>query len=85
MSDVSGRIVNFFNGNPVVGATVMFGEHMATTDANGNFFFQNLPPAVYEILIIHRDFEKTMASSDLRVNQAYTLAPIRVKPIFRAL
>lgn len=85
MSSVSGTVVDYFTGRPIIGATVLFGNFMATTDANGNFSLTNLPPTNYTITVIHKDYETTPFSADLSVNQAYSFEPFKIKPIFRAL
>lgn len=85
MSDVSGQVTDYFTGRPVVGATILFGNYIATTDVNGNYFLVNLPIGTYTIKILHRDYETTFSSMNLTIDQAYTLKALRIKPIFRAL
>jgi len=85
MVNVSGQVTDYFTGRPVPDATVIFNTAIATTDVNGNFILQGLPPDAYTITIVHRDYEQTILSSDLRVEQAYAFAPFRIKPIFKVL
>lgn len=85
MSDVHGKVTDFFTGRPIAGATVMFGSRIVTTDGNGDFTLTDLPPTFYEILVVHKDYERTPFQADLTVNQPYVFEPFRIKPIFRAL
>ena len=86
MVNVSGKIVNFWTGKPVSSATVMFNDILGTTNENGDYQILNASPDVYNITIIHKDYERTVITADLRITAAEaTVDPIRIKPIFKAL
>jgi len=85
MVNVSGKIVDYWTGKPVSGATVMFNDILGTTNENGDYQILNVSPAVYNITIIHKDYERTVITADLRVTADATVDPIKIKPIFKAL
>lgn len=85
MVSVTGKVVEYWSGKPVSEATVMFNSAIATTDNEGNYRLDNLPTALYTMTIIHKDYERTVVSADLRIEQAYTADTIKIKPIFKAL
>ena len=85
MVNVSGRLIDYWTGKPIVGATVMFGSVLATTNENGEYNVPSLSPSKYTVTIIHKDYERTTITADLSSEGAYTIEPIRVKPIFKAL
>jgi len=84
MSDVTGQVVNFWTGKPISFATVKFNSFIATTDAEGKFNIV-VPPDTYNIEVIHRDYELTKFSANIRTEQAYGVGILKVKPIFKAL
>jgi hypothetical protein len=86
MVNVTGKIVNYWTGKPVSNATVMFNDILGTTNENGDYLILNVSPAVYNITIIHKDYERTVITADLRITAAEaTVDPIKIKPIFKAL
>jgi len=85
MVDVKGKVVNYWTGKPISNATVMVNNKIATTNENGEYTIEGLIPSLYNITILHMNYERTVVRADLRVEGAYTIGDIRVKPIFRAL
>lgn len=84
MSDATGQVIEEWTGKPVSFATVKFNSFIATTDAEGKFQI-SVPSGSYNVEIIHRDYELTKFPVILPTEEAYTIDPFRVKPIFRAL
>ena len=50
---LSGRLFNSLSGDPIAGATVLLEElrRETTSDAAGNFTFDNVPPGAYHVSV----------------------------------
>lgn len=83
-SDISGTVVNYFSNQPVQGALVKANGYSTYSDSNGRFSFSNLPSKSYLLTVEKTDHEIYSMSLNLSVAGAYSIASIKVKPIFKA-
>ena len=84
-SNLSGRVVNYFTGQPVVGAVVSIDGISTGTDVDGRFQFIAVESRVHTLKVLHRDYESHQMFVDLSRPGSYALEPVRVKPIFYPL
>ncbi|HSK72873.1 MAG TPA: carboxypeptidase-like regulatory domain-containing protein, partial [Pyrinomonadaceae bacterium] len=76
--------VNDVAGNPIPGATVQFinqanGFRTAKrSDSNGKFFQDNLPPGVYQIVVINPGFRRFEKIQELYATRSNTIIPVPV-------
>ena len=91
MVNAVGKIVDYWTGKPIVGATILLGtQTLATTNSSGEYQISQIAPSIYQLTILHRDYERTVRTVDLRSTlpsgvETLTIEDIRVKPIFKAL
>jgi len=85
MVSITGKVVNYWTGNPVANVTVNLSGHLVNTDSNGEYSIDGIFPANYTVQVTHRDYEPLQFPLNLTVENRYSIEAIRIKPIFKAL
>jgi hypothetical protein len=66
--NVTGRVTDIANGNPVANATIKFADISVETDANGVFNLAAVPPGQQEISASRWGFDSASATVDVSAN-----------------
>jgi len=85
VTSFQGVVLERWTGRPVEGATVILDGYMATTDADGTFYFPDVPPKVYTMRVIHKDYRETRLNVDLTAGGTLSISQILLTPVFKAL
>jgi len=88
-SIITGRVTDSRTGNPLVGVNIFFSRttYGSTTDNNGFYTLDNIPPGRYELLVSMIGYklvkESFQIDTDIKIDRDYKLVsqPIRMKEI----
>lgn len=84
-SNINGTVINYFSNQPIPAALVKVSDYTTYTDSNGRFSFNNLPSKSYLLTIEKPNHEIYSMTLNLSTAGSYSIDPIKVKPIFKAL
>jgi len=85
MATIEGRVVEYYTGRPIPGVLVTIDGIATVTDYRGIFRVTDLPPRVYRVEIVHRDFERVSLTANLLRVASLNMGDIRVKGILKPL
>ena len=88
-SIITGRVTDSRTGNPLVGVNIFFSRttYGSTTDINGFYTLDDIPPGRYELLVSMIGYkllkESFQIDTDIKIDRDYKLVsqPIRMKEI----
>ena len=72
--EVKGKVVDFHNNAPLQDASVRIGKYFATTDAKGQFGFNQIPKGDYTLMVTHPECEDYHQDLSVQQNMALTIA-----------
>ena len=57
MADITGKVTDASNGNPVENASIILGKKFALTTESGDYTITGITPGEYVISVLHRNYQ----------------------------